>query len=171
MRRKSSAVYGSTLDLVETELLVNSAQAEGEKLFFERLDIELNKVIEFYKTKEKEFLQHADILDEQMHSLFELKLVVENRKAFAAHRRRTDDEDLITSLTGDDSRTTLLNDGTVNRNMDPCIVCLFITKIRLYFHSAKFCNHDTVDLRHLLVYCCFLSNMLRGNIPLALLSL
>jgi hypothetical protein len=98
VRKKSSDLFGSRLDLVETELLVNSAQAEGEKPFFERLDAELNKVIEFYKIKEKEFLQHAEILDEQMQSLFELKLVVENRKSFGAQRGSSGDEDLLTSL-------------------------------------------------------------------------
>lgn len=108
VHKKSSPVYGSQLDLVETELLVNTAQAEGEKAFFERLDFELNKVNEFHKTKEKEFLQHAEILDEQMQSLFELKLLADSRRAFAAQPSRGD-EDLVTSLNRDSSsRASLL---------------------------------------------------------------
>ncbi|CAM6106377.1 unnamed protein product [Calypogeia fissa] len=103
VHKKTSPLYGSQLDLVETELLVNSGQAEGEKPFFERLDSELNKVNEFYNTKEKEFLQHADILDEQMQSLFELKLVVDNRKAFPARPRSKGDEEIVTSLNPDSS--------------------------------------------------------------------
>ncbi|KAL2613442.1 hypothetical protein R1flu_025134 [Riccia fluitans] len=81
VHHRSADLYGSKVDLVETEFLepLNPVQAHNEKAFFGRLDHELNKVNEFYKGKEKEFMRHAEILDMQMHTLVELKEAAERR--------------------------------------------------------------------------------------------
>ncbi|XP_059650851.1 phosphate transporter PHO1 [Cornus florida] len=46
------------------------------KMFFERLDEELDKVNQFYKTKEREFLERGEILTKQLQILLDLKQVL-----------------------------------------------------------------------------------------------
>ncbi|KAF8388254.1 hypothetical protein HHK36_026920 [Tetracentron sinense] len=50
------------------------------KQFFERLDEELNKVNQFYKNKEREFLERGGILNKQLQILLELKQVLHERR-------------------------------------------------------------------------------------------
>ena len=49
-------------------------------MFFERLDEELNKVNQFYKTKEKEVLERGEILSKQLQILLDLKQVLSDRR-------------------------------------------------------------------------------------------
>jgi hypothetical protein len=51
-------------------------------VFFESLDGELNKVNQFYKNKESEFLERGEILNKQLETLQDLKLVLNE------HRRK-----------------------------------------------------------------------------------
>lgn len=48
--------------------------------FFERLDEELNKVNQFYKTQESEFLERGDILNNQLQILLDLKRILNDRR-------------------------------------------------------------------------------------------
>lgn len=50
------------------------------RAFFERLDRELNKVNQFYRTKESEFLERGEILNKQLQILLELKQILIDRR-------------------------------------------------------------------------------------------
>ncbi|KAL3694663.1 hypothetical protein R1sor_008314 [Riccia sorocarpa] len=70
---------GDNLPTVETEILIPGSHVANDARFFENLDRELNKVNEFYLVKESEFRKHAEILDMQIQTLFELKIEEENQ--------------------------------------------------------------------------------------------
>ncbi|KAG9143625.1 hypothetical protein Leryth_019210 [Lithospermum erythrorhizon] len=80
-------------DLYETELLEQFADTESASEFFACLDLQLNKVNQFYKTKEKEFLERGDSLKKQMEILIELKTALKNRHAKSASFQETDSKD------------------------------------------------------------------------------
>ncbi|CAN8238909.1 unnamed protein product [Cochlearia groenlandica] len=68
------ASSGSNNDLYETELLEKITDDNDAALeFFVCLDAQLNKVNQFYKTKEKEFLERGECLKKQMEILIDLK--------------------------------------------------------------------------------------------------
>ncbi|KAL2633050.1 hypothetical protein R1flu_004529 [Riccia fluitans] len=81
VNHKSHNYFGIKIDTVETEILIPGYQASNDVIFFARLDHELQKVNEFYLVKEMEFQKHAEILDMQMRTLFELK-IEEERKGY-----------------------------------------------------------------------------------------
>ncbi|KAL2502069.1 Phosphate transporter PHO1-like protein 1 [Forsythia ovata] len=60
-------------DLYETDLLEKFVDTDAAIEFFVRLDLQLSKVNQFYKTKEKEFLERGYSLKKQMDILIELK--------------------------------------------------------------------------------------------------
>lgn len=66
--------------LYQTELLQLFSEEDEVRLFFERLDEELNKVNQFYKTKESEFLERGEILNKQLQILLDLKQIVGDRQ-------------------------------------------------------------------------------------------
>ncbi|TYI61549.1 hypothetical protein E1A91_D10G179600v1 [Gossypium mustelinum] len=66
--------------LFQTELLQLFSEEDEVRLFFERLDEELNKVNQFYKTKESEFLERGEILNKQLQILLDLKQIVGDRQ-------------------------------------------------------------------------------------------
>ncbi|XP_068663062.1 phosphate transporter PHO1-like [Aristolochia californica] len=67
------ALYETDLDQLYSE--------RGEiKEFFQSLDEELNKVDQFYKTKEREFLERGEILNKQLQILLDLKQVLHDRR-------------------------------------------------------------------------------------------
>ncbi|KAI4379172.1 hypothetical protein MLD38_005502 [Melastoma candidum] len=71
---KKLASSASSGDLYETELMEQLlADCEAAKEFFSCLDFQLNKVNQFYRTKEKEFLDRGETLKQQMDILLELK--------------------------------------------------------------------------------------------------
>lgn len=59
--------------MYETELLEKFADNDATKELFACLDQQLNKVNQFYRTKEKEFLERGESLKKQMDILLELK--------------------------------------------------------------------------------------------------
>ncbi|CAM6125906.1 unnamed protein product [Calypogeia fissa] len=65
-------------EIYETEL-VNLSELDAT--FFARLDSQFNKVNQFYKTKENDFVEQADVLEKQMCALIEM------RKIFAEQQR------------------------------------------------------------------------------------
>ncbi|KAK8487025.1 hypothetical protein V6N11_068395 [Hibiscus sabdariffa] len=78
---KRLAASASRGDLLyETELLEQFADTDAAKEFFACLDMQLNKVNQFYKTKEKEFLERGECLNKQMRILTELKTIIKQRR-------------------------------------------------------------------------------------------
>lgn len=80
---KKLASSASKGDLYETELLEQFADTDAAKEFFNCLDAQLNKVNQFYKTKEKEFLERGESLKKQMEILIELRAALKRRKGAA----------------------------------------------------------------------------------------
>ncbi|GFY93125.1 phosphate 1 [Actinidia rufa] len=66
-------------EVYETELSQLFCEEDEVKVFFERLDEELNKVNQFYKTKESEFLGRGEILNKQLQTLLERKQILSDR--------------------------------------------------------------------------------------------
>ncbi|XP_043718433.1 phosphate transporter PHO1 homolog 1 [Telopea speciosissima] len=68
-------------DMYETELLEQFAtDTDAAKEFFAQLDLQLNKVNQFYKAKEKEFIERGESLNKQMDILIELKTALRQQK-------------------------------------------------------------------------------------------
>lgn len=63
-------IDGDPWEIYETEL-VNLSELDAP--FFSRLDSQFNKVNQFYRGKEKDFVEHADVLEKQMHALVEMR--------------------------------------------------------------------------------------------------
>lgn len=94
VRRKLDA-SASKGDLYETELLEKFADTDAAIEFFARLDLQLNKVNQFYRMKEKEFLARGDSLQKQMEILIELKSVLMQRCSKGASAQDLNEEDSI----------------------------------------------------------------------------
>ncbi|KAL1551212.1 Phosphate transporter PHO1 1 [Salvia divinorum] len=74
------AASDSKGDMYETELLEQFADTDAAVEFFACLDHQLNKVNQFFRTKEKEFLERGDSLRNQMEILIELKTVLQQKR-------------------------------------------------------------------------------------------
>lgn len=68
------------VEVYETELVQLFSEEDEIKMFFEMLDEELNKVNQFYKSKETEFLERGEILNKQLQILLDLKRVIGERR-------------------------------------------------------------------------------------------
>ncbi|XWS39159.1 hypothetical protein CRYUN_Cryun18bG0026300 [Craigia yunnanensis] len=66
--------------LYQTELIELFSEEDEVRVFFERLDEELNKVNQFYKTKESEILERGEILNKQLQILLDLKQILSDRR-------------------------------------------------------------------------------------------
>ncbi|CAN8258371.1 unnamed protein product [Cochlearia groenlandica] len=79
-RRKSSENGDDVEEIYQTELVQLFSEEDEVKVFFARLDEELNKVNQFHKSKETEFVGRGEILKKQLDILAELKLILSERK-------------------------------------------------------------------------------------------
>ncbi|CAA2975000.1 phosphate transporter PHO1 homolog 1 [Olea europaea subsp. europaea] len=70
---RKPAASASKGDLYETKLLQEFADTDAAIEFFACLDLQLNKVNQFYRTKEREFLERGDLLKKRMAILIKLK--------------------------------------------------------------------------------------------------
>lgn len=86
---------GSRGVLYETELLEQFADTDAAKEFFARLDLQLNKVNQFYKGKEKEFLERGGSLKKQMEILLELKAALKKQRGWASSTNDAKDDPSI----------------------------------------------------------------------------
>ncbi|KAL0376813.1 UNVERIFIED_CONTAM: Phosphate transporter [Sesamum calycinum] len=93
------------VEVYETELVQLFSEEDEVKVFFEMLDDELNKVNQFYKNKESEFLERGEILNKQLQILLDLKRVLGDR------RRKH-------QATGGASAFTSRSTSSVGRNSD-----------------------------------------------------
>ncbi|KAL3506168.1 hypothetical protein ACH5RR_031550 [Cinchona calisaya] len=64
----------------ENELLQLFSEEDEVKMFFDRLNEELDKVNKFYEAKETEFLERGEILNKQLQILLDLKQVLSDRR-------------------------------------------------------------------------------------------
>lgn len=67
-------------EIYETELATLFSEEDEVHGFFGRLDQELNKVNQFYRKQESEFLERGDMLTKQLHILLDLKQIVTHRR-------------------------------------------------------------------------------------------
>ncbi|KAL0905708.1 hypothetical protein M5K25_024148 [Dendrobium thyrsiflorum] len=98
----SSASKG---DLYETELLDQFEDTDAARDFFARLDLQLNKVNQFYKGKEKEFLERGESLRKQMEILLDLKIAMKKKKKKdrgAMNPDSKDDQSISSSISFED---------------------------------------------------------------------
>ncbi|CAK7326484.1 unnamed protein product [Dovyalis caffra] len=97
---KKLASSASKGDMYETELLEQFEDGDAAKEFFSCLDLQLNKVNQFFKTKEKEFLDRGDCLKKQMEILVELKAAFKQKRDKAANSAQdsTEDESINCSI-------------------------------------------------------------------------
>ncbi|KAH0993751.1 hypothetical protein GBA52_005234 [Prunus armeniaca] len=71
---------GEEEEIFETELAQLFSAEDEVRVFFEGLDEELNKVNQFYKTKETEFIERGEILNKQLQILLDLKQILNDRR-------------------------------------------------------------------------------------------
>ncbi|KAL2230099.1 UNVERIFIED_CONTAM: Phosphate transporter PHO1 [Sesamum indicum] len=95
------------VEVYETELVQLFSEEDEVKVFFEMLDDELNKVNQFYKNKESEFLERGEILNKQLQILLDLKRVLGDRRR--KHQA---------AATGGGSGFTSRSTSSVGRNSD-----------------------------------------------------
>ncbi|KAL2519168.1 Phosphate transporter PHO11 [Abeliophyllum distichum] len=89
------AASASKGDMYETELLEQFADTDAAVKFFACLDLQLNKVNQFFRTKEMEFLERGDSLKKQMEILTELKTAVKQQRAKGPSFQDSKEEDSI----------------------------------------------------------------------------
>ncbi|KAJ6351409.1 hypothetical protein OIU78_007345 [Salix suchowensis] len=88
-------------EVYQTELVQLFSEEDEVTVFFESLDGELNKVNQFYKNKESEFLERGEILDKQLGILLDLKRVLNE------HRRKPNAGALSLSRSSSPARSSL----------------------------------------------------------------
>ncbi|KAL8481102.1 hypothetical protein ACS0TY_027586 [Phlomoides rotata] len=73
------------VQVYETELVQLFSEEEDEvKVYFGMLDDELNKVNQFYKSKESEFVERGEMLNKQLQILHDLKRILSDRRHLTA---------------------------------------------------------------------------------------
>ncbi|KAK4421789.1 Phosphate transporter [Sesamum alatum] len=80
VKSKISVGEEEVQEVYETELDQLFSEEDEVKVFFETLDDELNKVNQFYKSKEGEFLERGELLNKQLQILVDLKRVLSDRR-------------------------------------------------------------------------------------------
>ncbi|KAG5521453.1 hypothetical protein RHGRI_033871 [Rhododendron griersonianum] len=86
----SSASKG---DFYETELLEQFDDTDAAHEFFSCLDLQLNKVNQFYRTKEKEFVERGDSLKKQIEILVELKTAMKQHREKGSSSKETKEDE------------------------------------------------------------------------------
>ncbi|KAM7280237.1 hypothetical protein ACFE04_007371 [Oxalis oulophora] len=80
VKRRKPMADGSSDDeddeVYQTELVQLFSEEDEVRVFFERLDNELNKVNQFYKTQESELLERGETLNKQLDILHDIKKIL-----------------------------------------------------------------------------------------------
>ncbi|OIW21325.1 hypothetical protein TanjilG_32138 [Lupinus angustifolius] len=71
---------GSEEEIYETELAQLFTEEDAVRVFFVKLDEELNKVNQFYKRQEDEFVERGESLNKQLQLLHDLKQIISDRR-------------------------------------------------------------------------------------------
>ncbi|KAF9626050.1 hypothetical protein IFM89_030718 [Coptis chinensis] len=110
----SSASKG---DLYETELLEQFADTDAAKEFFAQLDHQLNKVNQFYKTKEMEFMERGESLKKQIEILLDLRAALEKqRKQSTFDQELKEDDSISRSLSCEESMKDTIDQAQVDED-------------------------------------------------------
>ncbi|XP_048235124.1 phosphate transporter PHO1 isoform X2 [Ricinus communis] len=67
-------------EVYQTELVQLFSEEDEVRVFFEKLDEELNKVNQFYKARESELLERGEVLNKQLEILLDLKQILNSRR-------------------------------------------------------------------------------------------
>ncbi|TKY51900.1 Phosphate transporter PHO1 [Spatholobus suberectus] len=78
VRKKTTKGGGE--EIYETELAQLFSEEDEVRVFFMSLDEELNKVNQFYRRQESEFLEREEILNKQLQILLDLKQIISDRR-------------------------------------------------------------------------------------------
>lgn len=107
-------------EVYKTDLVQLFSEEDEIKLFFERLRQELKKVNQFYETKEREFLNRGEILNNQLDILLDLKKVLSDRHrknkssgfqwSYSSSARDSDFSDTPTELSKSPSENSQTDD-------------------------------------------------------------
>ncbi|XP_006643658.1 phosphate transporter PHO1-1-like [Oryza brachyantha] len=97
-------------EVYETD--VTELETTAAREFFARLDEQLNKVNQFYKAKEEEFLHRGDSLRKQMHILLDLKARASSPSSLSGHHRAGDDPSISSSSAVEDESTRYVTSAT-----------------------------------------------------------
>ncbi|XP_071706366.1 phosphate transporter PHO1 homolog 1-like [Rutidosis leptorrhynchoides] len=114
---KLASTTSNRVLLYETELLEQFDGTEAASEFFALLDHQLNKVNEFYRKKEKEFLDRGECLEKQLHILFELKTALKDQHKNKANSSHHDCKDEDTSISGTISCDEESNRGIIDQDL------------------------------------------------------
>ncbi|KAJ8639225.1 hypothetical protein MRB53_015919 [Persea americana] len=95
-----------------THLIELFSDGEEMKEFFERLDEELNKVNEFYKLKEREFIERGEVLKKQLQILVELKRILQDRRRKSLSRSDSASSDKPRASSGFSESVTESDEST-----------------------------------------------------------
>ncbi|KAG5078307.1 hypothetical protein JHK82_057002 [Glycine max] len=78
VRKKTTK--GDEEEIYETELAQLFSEEDEIRVFFMRLDEELNKVNQFYRRQESEFIERGETLNKQLQILLDLKRIISDRR-------------------------------------------------------------------------------------------
>ncbi|KAL2325136.1 hypothetical protein Fmac_024194 [Flemingia macrophylla] len=78
VRKKSTK--GCEEEIYETELAQLFSEEDEVRVFFMRLDEELNKVNQFFRRQESEFVERGESLNKQLQILLDLKQIISDRR-------------------------------------------------------------------------------------------
>ncbi|KAK6157721.1 hypothetical protein DH2020_011969 [Rehmannia glutinosa] len=112
---KKLAGSGSEGDLYETQLLEQFTDSSDAAIeFFACLDHQLNKVNQFFRTKENEFLERGDSLKKQMEILVELKTALNQTRSKGPSSQDLKDDYSI-------SGTISCDEESIRDNTEQCL--------------------------------------------------
>ncbi|XP_061370781.1 phosphate transporter PHO1 isoform X1 [Gastrolobium bilobum] len=77
---RKKTIKDSGEEIYETELAQLFSEEDEVREFFGKLDEELNKVNQFFKTQESEFLERGETLNKQLQILLDLKRIISDRR-------------------------------------------------------------------------------------------
>ncbi|XP_038982999.1 phosphate transporter PHO1-3 [Phoenix dactylifera] len=116
--------------LYETELLDQFADTDAAREFFARLDHQLNKVNQFYKGKEMEFVERGESLNKQMGILLELKAALkQQREKGSLSNDSKEDPSISCSITSEEESIK----GTIDQDQPQEISTAELEKCEVQF--------------------------------------
>ncbi|KAK7268837.1 hypothetical protein RIF29_21546 [Crotalaria pallida] len=92
---RKKTMNGSEEEIYETELAQLFSEEDEVRVFFVRLDEELNKVNQFYKRQEGEFVERGETLNKQLQILLDLKQIINDRRRKNSTPKATTNTDIF----------------------------------------------------------------------------